>query len=81
MRSDVDRSGDINTRDEAKQLLTTIAFTLKDVMPVKLSPEILAGKIEELAATDLEANPMDFAAFWSWFVAAFDDKDNGAGAF
>ena len=43
-----------------------------------VTPQLLDSKTKELIATNLEENPMDFEAFWAWFVEAFGDGEGDA---
>ena len=73
-RCDLDASGTLNSNEEAKQLLTFTVYKLQDVVGAVAS-EGLESKAKELIDTELESNPMDFEAFWDWFVENFGEKE------
>ena len=73
-RCDLDASGTLNSNEEAKQLLTFTVYKLQDVVGAVAS-ETLESKAKELIDTELESNPMDFEAFWDWFVENFGEKE------
>lgn len=76
MRSDLDSSGTLNSDEEAKQLLIFISYKLQDVVARDLTPEVLERKTAKLIEIDLKENPMDFEAFWEWFVENFGGEKN-----
>ena len=79
MRYDLDGSGTINSDEEASQLLLAMSYSLKDGVKGELTPELLDSKTKEIIATNLEENPLDFEAFWAWFVGAFGEDEGGPG--
>ena len=59
----------LNSNDEAVNILTKAAGALL----LDTTPEWVEKKIDELFEMDTEQNPMDFEAFWAWFVKSCEE--------